>query len=353
MRGDVQPRIRAPVSDIRYEFDDRPGAGETMQVADGLHWLRMPLPFALNHINLWLIEDDMGWVVVDTGVATSATREHWKAVFSGLMQDRPVTHVVATHLHPDHVGCAGWLVDRFNVDLWMTRDEYLLCRILVADTGKPAPEEGRRFYRAAGFGEAQLKHYIDMFGSFGRVVSPLPEAYKRLNDGEILRFGKHSWQIIVGRGHSPEHACLFCEDCNVLISGDQLLPTISSNVSVWPTEPRANPLKDWIDSLQIMQARLPADVLVLPAHGKPFRGAQSRLQSLIDEHLEKLDELVAWCKEPRRAIDTFPALFKARIGDSNRIMATGEAIAHLNYLVADGALIAETDGDGIIWYQSS
>ncbi len=341
------------MSTVRYEFDTRPRAGETLEVADGLHWLRMPLPFALNHINLWLIEDDAGWVAVDTGVATSVTRDHWRQVFEGLMQGQPLTHVVATHLHPDHVGCAGWLVDRFGVDLWMTRDEYLLCRILVADTGRPAPDEGRRFYHGAGFSEQQLGHYVDMFGSFGRVVSPLPEAFKRLHDGEKVRFGRHDWEIIVGRGHSPEHACLFCEDCNVLISGDQLLPTISSNVSVWPTEPAANPLKAWIESLQSMQRRLPANVLVLPAHGKPFRGARPRLQALVDEHTEKLEDLLAWCREPRRAVDTFPSLYKSRIGDNNRIMATGEAIAHLNYLLGEGAVVAETDDNGIIWYQSS
>ena len=352
VRAAAQQRITAAVSTIRYEFDDRPGVGETRRVADGLHWLRMPLPFALNHINLWLIEDDDGWVVVDTGVATDMTRDHWRDTFAGLMQGRPVTHLIATHLHPDHVGCAGWLVDRFDVDLWMTRDEYLLCRILVADTGKPAPEEGRQFYRQAGFSQEALQHYITRFGAFGKVVSPMPEAYQRLKDGETLRFGRHDWQIIVGRGHSPEHACLFCADCNVLISGDQLLPTISSNVSVWPTEPHANPLKDWIDSLRIMQERLPNDVLVLPAHGKPFRGAQGRLQALIDEHLEKLEELLDWCRTPRRVVDTFEALYKAPIGDSNRILATGEAVAHLNYLLDAGEMIAEPDDDGIIWYHT-
>jgi len=341
------------VSKVRYEFDTRPRDGETMQVADGLHWLRMPLPFALNHINLWLIEDDEGWVAADTGVATDETMELWQQVFDGLMQGRPLTHVIATHLHPDHVGCAGWLTDRFDVDLWMSRDEYLLCRILVADTGKPAPEEGIRYYRAAGYSDEALDYYKKTFGSFGRVVSPMPESYKRLKDGDVVRFGRHDWEIIVGRGHSPEHACLFCEDDNVMISGDQLLPTISSNVSVWPTEPLANPLKDWIDSLTAMKERLPADVLVLPAHGKPFRGARPRLQALVDEHLEKLDELKDWCSEPRRAIDTFPALYKARIGNNNRSLATGEAVAHLNYLIGEGTMIAEPDDDGIIWYQAS
>lgn len=341
------------MSTIQYEFEVRPEAGETLRVADGLHWLRMPLPYALNHINLWLIEDDAGWIVVDTGVATRASKDVWIETFETTMSGQPVTHVVVTHLHPDHVGCAGWLVHEFHVDLWMTRDEYLLCRVLVADTGRPAPEEGIHFYTAAGFSEDAIQRYKDMFGGFGRVVSPLPESYKRLKDGDVVRFGAHSWEIMVGRGHSPEHACLYCADCNVLISGDQLLPTISSNVSVWPTEPQANPLRDWISSLGELQRRLPEDVLVLPAHGKPFRGAHTRLQALIDEHADKLDVLRDWCREPRRVVDTFPALYKSKISDSNLIMATGEAVSHLNYLLDDGAMIAEPDDDGIIWYRTT
>lgn len=341
------------MSTLQYEFETRPDEGETMPVTDGLHWLRMPLPYALNHINLWLIEDDAGWVIVDTGVATRTTKDVWLKTFDATMSGRPVTHVVVTHLHPDHVGCAGWLVHEFHVDLWMTRDEYLLCRVLVADTGKPAPEEGVRFYTAAGFPESAIERYKEMFGGFGRVVAPLPESYKRLKDGDIVQFGRHSWEIMVGRGHSPEHACLYCADCNVLISGDQVLPTISSNVSVWPTEPQANPLRDWITSLGDLKDRLPEDVLVLPAHGKPFRGAHGRLQALIDEHVEKLDTLRDWCREPCRVIDTFPALYKAKISDSNLIMATGEAVSHLNYLLDEGAMIAEADGDGILWYQST
>ena len=188
---------------------------------------------------------------------------------------------------------------------------------------------------------------------FGKFVAPLPESYRRLCDRDTVTIDGSDWEIVVGRGHSPEHACLFNADKNVLIAGDQLLPRISSNVSVHPTEPNANPLKNWLDSLAAMKDRLPEDVLVLPAHGSPFRGAHPRLDALIAEHMTGLEKLLEECREPQRAIDVFPALFKARISETNLIMATGESIAHLNYLLADGSITAESDSDGVRWYQRS
>ena len=336
---------------IRFEFDERPAEGETMPVADDMMWLRMPLPMALNHINLWLIRDGAAWVIVDTGIDTRRSRDTWRQTFDGAMGGDPASHVIATHLHPDHVGCAGWLVDEFDVDLWMTRDEYLLCRILVGDTGLDAPEEGVNFYRAAGFSDEQLETYRTSFGMFGKVVSSMPRAYRRMQDGEHLHFAGYDWQVIVGRGHSPEHACLYDADRNILISGDQILPTISPNVSVWPTEPLADPLADWFASLDKLEAALPGDVLVLPAHGKPFRGAHVRLQQLRKDHTDRLDILLGNGTEPRRVVDTFDDLFKATIDDSNRIMATGESLAHLRYLVGTGDMLAETDADGVTWYR--
>jgi glyoxylase-like metal-dependent hydrolase (beta-lactamase superfamily II) len=232
----------------------------------------------------------------------------------------------------------------------MTRDEYLLCRVLVADTGRDAPEEGVNFYHAAGFPADALHNYQKMFGMFGKYVAELPEAYKRLKDGDQLTFAGNTWEVLVGRGHSPEHACFFNAERNLFVSGDQLLPTISSNVSVYPTEPQANPLQDWLESLRMLKVSLPEDVLVLPAHGKPFRGAHGRLDVLVQEHLDGLEALLDLCKQPRRAIDTFPALFKSKISGSNLIMATGEAVAHLNYLIEDGELVAEPDDNGVTWY---
>ncbi|MDX1405345.1 MAG: MBL fold metallo-hydrolase [Woeseiaceae bacterium] len=337
---------------ISYEFAERPEAGATMNVAPGVTWLRMPLPFVLGHINLWLLQDVDGWTIVDTGVDVEETRAVWQKTFTETMMDKPARRVLVTHLHPDHVGCAGWLTGHFDVPLWMSREEYLLCRVLVADTGRKTPREGDRFYRAAGFAPEHMEYYHKMFGMFGKYVTHLPESYVRLQDGDVLQIGDYEWQVIVGRGHSPEHACLYCRDLNVLISGDQLLPKISSNVSVYPTEPRANPLADWLDSLRDLKQRIPEDVLVLPAHGKPFRGAHQRLDALIAEHADCLEKLERACSEPKRAVDVFPALFKSEITKNQLIMATGESVAHLNYLINKGRMTVKRDTDGVDWYRS-
>ena len=336
---------------ICYEFETTPERGATMPVSGGLHWLRMPLPFTLGHINLWLLEAADGWAVVDTGIHTDVSKDVWRKTIDTHMTEKPINHVVVTHLHPDHAGCAGWLTDEYGIDLWMTREEYLLCRVLVTDTGRAAPDEGVDFYHAAGFPPEALHRYQEMFGLFGKYVAPLPEAYNRLQAGDRLDFAGHTWTTLVGRGHSVEHACFFDAERNLFLSGDQLLPTISPNVSVYPTEPNANPLQDWFGSLRMLLKELPDDVLVLPAHGKPFRGAHVRLNELICEHLDGCHALLALCEQPQRAIDTFPALFKSRITDSNLIMATGEAVAHLSYLVNEGEIRVERDSDGVNWYQ--
>lgn len=338
-------------SDIHYEFDEKPSVGSTQEIASGVHWLRMPLPFSLDHINLWLFKDKDAWAIVDTGLGNDDSKTVWRSVFNDAMAGEPASQILVTHLHPDHSGCAGWLADHFDVDLWMTREEYMLCRILVADTGRSAPDEGVGFYRAAGFGDDALENYRKMFGLFGRFVTPLPESYRRLYDGQKGLVGDHEWEVVVGRGHSPEHACFFNEELNLFVSGDQVLPSISANVSVYPTEPDANPLKDWIDTLTAIQARIPEDVLVLPAHGRPFRGAHARTKALVDEHLLRLDTLIEFCAESRRTVDVFPALYRAKITKDNLMFATGEAVAHLNYLLHEELITSEQDKEGVIWYR--
>lgn len=335
---------------IEYEFDFRPEPGSALPITDGIHWLRMPLPFILGHINLWLLRDSDGWTVVDTGLYEANTREIWSRLLETFS---PLQRVIVTHLHPDHSGCAGWLCRQQQVELWMSRTEYLLGRILKMDTGRPAPDAAVRFYRRAGFDATQLERFRKRFGRFGTVVSDAPDNFRRLEHGDELRIGDHSWTVLVGRGHSPEHATLYCQQLNCLISGDQILPTISSNVSVWPTEPEANPLQDWFNSLRDFREWLPEDVLVLPAHGKPFRGAHIRLGQLINEHQAGLAALLERAAKPQRAVDVFPALFKGEIDANNLIMATGESVAHINYLLARGSLSADQDPDGVMWVTAS
>ena len=339
-------------SSLEFPYPDTPEEGSTAPIVDDLTWLRMPLPIDLNHINLWILRDGDGWTIVDTGIFTESNRKVWEDTFTGAMHGDPARRVIATHLHPDHVGCAGWLTDRFDVELWMSREEYMLCRILVADTGRPAPEEGVHFYHAAGFPPEALDAYQKIFGFFGRMVAPLPESYERIHDGDHIRIGDHDFRVIVGHGHSPEHVCLFDAGRKIVIAGDQILPAISSNVSVFPTEPHADPLYEWLKTLARFRDELPEDVLVLPAHGRPFIGAHARLDALAQSHHRRLDRLLEHCREPRRAVDTFPALFGKPITSDHLIMATGEAIAHLNYHRHTGAIASEDDADGVTWYRT-
>jgi glyoxylase-like metal-dependent hydrolase (beta-lactamase superfamily II) len=338
---------------LTYPCGDPPEPGSVKRVADGVYWVRMPLPFALKWINLWLLRDGQGWTIVDTGVATEETRLHWRTIFETYLEGLPVNRVMITHMHPDHVGLAGWLTRKFDAQLWMSRLEYLTCRTLVADTGRDAPEVAIDFYRGAGWSEDALDTYRVRFGGFGKAVSRLPDSYKRMSDGDVIEIDGRPWRIIMGCGHSPEHACLFQKDLNVVISGDQILPRISSNVSVFPTEPAGDPMQDWIGSCHKLKAALPEDVLVLPAHNEPFVGARRRLDDLIDNHESALTRLAAWIHEPKAVVECFSPLFKRTIGPDVLGMATGEAIAHLNCLIGRGLASTSVRDDGVVLYRSA
>ena len=341
---------------LLYPSGEPPESGAAREVAPGVLWIRMPMPFALTHINLWALEDGDGWTIVDTGLQSAETAAAWQDLLPGALRNRPVTRVLVTHMHPDHVGMAGWLTRKFKCRLWMTRLEYLACRTLVADTGRAAPEDGLAFYRAAGWGEDSIERYRTRFGSFGKMMHALPDSFRRLHDGECVRIGKHDWTIVVGNGHSPEHACLYCPELKLLISGDQVLPRISSNVSVFPTEPDADPLTDWMNSLNKLKRCVPNDVLVLPAHNEPFRGLHERLDYLALSQQHALRQLQSALHEPKRAIDVFTELFSRPIPpeDHGRFnLATGESIAHLNYLLQRGLAKVDTDDQGVRWYSAA
>lgn len=335
---------------LSYPFAAPPVPEEAVRVAPDVLWMRLALPIALDHINVYAVEDGAGWTVIDTGLALSATRDEWERLLAGPMGGRPVVRVICTHLHPDHIGLAGWLCERFEAPLTMTRLEYVMARMLLADTGRPAPEAGARFYRAAGWDENQIEGYRKGFGQFGQVVSPLPAGFVRMREGDRLAIGAGEWRVVVGEGHSPEHACLWRETDGLVLGGDQILPRISSNVSVWPTEPDADPLGDWLASLERMKTVFPDEILVLPSHGEPFHGVQARLDALIRGHRTALKRLERTLRTPSRAVDVFPALFARPVGDGVRGMATGESLAHLNHLLRLGRATRRRDADGVDWW---
>jgi glyoxylase-like metal-dependent hydrolase (beta-lactamase superfamily II) len=311
----------------------------------------MPLPLRLNHINIWALADGDGWTIVDTGMRYPATVDVWARLLTGRLGSRPVTRVVVTHMHPDHVGMAGWLTRRYACRLWMTRLEYLSVRMLVGDTGREAPEEAVQFYRAAGWDEPQIESYRARFGSFGSSVYALPDSFRRISDGEEIAIGDHRWRVVVGTGHSPEHACLYCAELGILISGDQVLPRITSNISVFPTEPEADPLGDWLESLAILRREVPPDVLVLPSHNECFKGLHARLAYLGAHHQESLDRLRELLAQPKRVVDAYQALFQGAIrGTFDSSLATGESLAHLNHLIRRGEVAVSRDADGVDWY---
>ncbi len=338
---------------LTYPFGPAPGPGEAIEVAPDVLWMRLAMPIALNHINVYGIRDGGGWALVDTGLNLPDSREEWESLLAGPLGGAPVTRVICTHMHPDHIGLAGWLCARFGAPLVMTRLEYVTARMLVSDTGQPAPEDGAVFYRAAGWDEGQVAGYRNGYGQFGKVVSPMPAGFVRMREGDRLSIGGQNWRVVVGEGHSPEHACLWRESDGVVLGGDQILPRISSNVSVWPTEPDADPLGDWLDSLERMKAVFPDDVLVLPSHGEPFRGVQARLDALIRGHRTALKRLERTLRTPCRATDVFSALFARPVGDGVRGMATGESLAHLNYLLHRGRARRTHDADGVDWWTAT
>jgi len=313
----------------------------------------MPLGGSLAFINVWAIRDGEGWALVDTGMQTDQTSKAWRQALKDSLGGLPVTRVFVTHLHPDHIGLAGWLTRKHQCRMWMTRLEYLQCRMLAADTGREAPQDAIDFYRAAGWDEEALENYKARFGGFGKGIYQLPDSFRRIRDGDDIVVGDHTWRIVVGSGHSPEHACLYCPDLKLLISGDQVLPRISSNVSVFPTEPDGDPLTEWLVSLARIKTLVPDDVLVLPAHNDPFIGLHARIDHLIRGHergLERLEKLLA---APKRSVDVFSALFKRTIGPDTLGLATGESLAHLNCLLARGAANASTDENGVVWYRAT
>ncbi|NYZ11710.1 MBL fold metallo-hydrolase [Azospirillum sp. RWY-5-1] len=327
-----------------------PAHGEVRAVEDGLLWIRLSLPFRLNHVNGWAIDDGDGWTVVDTGVSDPRTRAAWEALLAGPLSGKPLHRVIATHFHPDHIGLAGWLVEKTGAVFVSSLTEWLFARALSADDGAWQAEACAGFYRRAGLTGDRLDAVLAHGGSYTRAVPTVPATVQRLRHGDRLTLGGASWRMIGSGGHTPEPVALFRHERPVLIAGDQVLERISPNVSVWPTEPDADPLADFLDGFAAFES-LPADTLVLPSHGRPFTGLHARLAELRAHHEERLEEALALCATAVTAAKAADAMFPGPLDTHQTVFALGEAIAHLNHLRNRGAVERTTGSDGIDRYR--
>jgi len=341
---------------LDYVFGDTlPATGTVMEVAPGVRWLRMGLPFALDHINLWLLADEVetpqgrrrGWTAIDCGIASDATRAAWEQIFATALEGLPILRVLVTHCHPDHVGLADWLCRRWQVPLLMSAGEYAFARMMSA--GLPGTEgtaAGPHFRRHGLVDPDTIALLAGRNTYYQDLVPAVPDAYRRLEEGQAVRIGGHEWEVITGFGHSPEHVALHSPALNVLISGDMVLPRISTNVSVFAIEPEADPVRQYLDSLRKF-AHVAPEVLVLGSHGKPFRGVHTRIAQLQEHHDARLAEVLTACVTPQSGVDILPVLFKRKLDTHQLSFALGEAVAHLHMLWHQGAVRRQLDADQV------
>lgn len=341
---------------LSYPYPDIPALGTTIKVAEGMFWARMPLPFALDHINLWLIADEIGgepcWTLVDTGVGLDVTRNAWETIFANHLGGMPIKRVIITHAHPDHVGNASWICERYAASgcrLTATVGEYFWAHIM--SNGRVDGFDNHtqtEHFRRHGVGGAMLDAIAQNRKSYySSLVPSVPHSFIRMAAGDSLSIGGREWQVFVGYGHSNEHASLYCPSLGVVISGDMLLPRISTNIGVWPSEPECSPVRQFLDALKAY-ARLPEDVMVCPSHGRLFRGAHERVRQLTAHHMERLAETLEACDTPKTAADIIPVMFRRELDAHQTVFALGETLAHLHYLRDEGKLEAKLGADNVV-----
>jgi glyoxylase-like metal-dependent hydrolase (beta-lactamase superfamily II) len=352
MTPEPEHPLTAPVPGLVHPWADPPDGGASIQVAPGIRWIRMPLPFQLNHINLWLLDDGDGVTLVDTGIGLPPTRELWEKLFAGELAGTPIVRVLVTHFHPDHMGNADWLARRFGVELWCPQAEWLTAQLAWQGMGGNDSEKRLNYYRCHGVPEPQADAFRGRGNHYRQLVPSVAQEFRAVREGDLVTIGGRRWHALTVMGHAPEHACLYCPEAKVLISGDQVLPKITTNVSVWPDQPNGNPLKLYLDSFGRFRP-LPEDTLVLPSHGLPFVGLHRRLDYLQHHHDERLGETIDALAEPRTAYELVPVLFRRQLDAHQLGFAIGETVAHLHYLEALGQTARQVGSDGIHRFRKS
>ncbi|MDF1855334.1 MAG: MBL fold metallo-hydrolase [Pseudooceanicola sp.] len=337
---------------IRYPLETPPEMNEAIEVAEGVLWLRIPMPTVLNHVNVYALDDGDGWTLVDCGPYRPGAVAQWEGLLTGPLKGKPVTRVLITHHHPDHVGMLGWFMER-GAEHWTSRTSYLLSRMLVLDVEVEANQTTVDYWRSTGMPSEMIEERRGTRPfNFADIVHAIPPGFRRLQEGEVFRAGGRDWDVRLGGGHAPEHVTLWSRDDNLVLGGDQLLPSISPNVGVQPAEPMADPLGDWLEACERLATYAHEDHYVMPGHKLPYIGLPTRLNQLISNHHTALNRLQAHIETPRVAVDCFSPLFKRKIGPDVYHLAMIETMAHLNHLYFLGRATRELDADGVISWRA-
>ena len=332
---------------IRYPWEKPPKHGETIQVAEGLYWIRLPLPLKLDHVNVYALDDGDGWTIIDTGMGSPETKGIWGDLLSGPLSGKPVKRVVLTHHHPDHVGLAGWFQNDHGAELWTTRTAYLMARMLTLDVQETPPPEILTFWQRAGMDPKILaKRASDKVFNFADTVSPIALGYKRIMQDDVLSMGGRDWTVHIGNGHAPEHATFWSQSDNLVIAGDQIISSISPNLGVYATEPEADPVGEWLETCERLYQIANSKHVVFSGHKLPFSGLPFRLKQLIGNHHSTLKRLLKFLDSPQSAAECFQPLFKRCIGEGEYGLALIESIGHLNHLFKGKKVFRTLDPDG-------
>jgi glyoxylase-like metal-dependent hydrolase (beta-lactamase superfamily II) len=340
-----------PTGGITHPWSAPPDPGQSTQVADGILWMRLQLPMLPNHVNVYALDDGDGWAIIDTGLDTKNIRAAWAVLLAGPLRGKPVRRVVVTHHHPDHIGLAGWFLGQ-GAELVTTRTAWLTARMLVLDVQDLPTEQALTFYQRAGMSADMINRRRGARPfNFADCVYPLPPGYTRIADGDSILAGGRDWIVRCGDGHAPEHATLWSADGTVVLGGDQLLPGISPNLGVYPNEPEADPVGEWLESCRRLSGFATPEQVILPGHRLPYRGLPFRLTQMIENHHGALARLCDHLAEPRTAVDCFGALYGRPIADAEFGLALAEAVAHLNHLRNAGRISRQLREDGAWQWQ--
>jgi len=335
-------------AELDFPHPGPPEPGRTIEIAPGILWARMALPFLLDHVNIYFIDDGHGWALVDTGLGNKATLAAWQPLLDSVLADRPLSRIIATHFHPDHVGAAGFLLTHFDVPLYMSATEYLQCLNLHLDPGALEAQHYRRFYLDHGLDAETTQNVVTGGHAYLKLLSGLSPTYHRVVAGDVVRIGGREFEVLTGGGHSPEQIMLLSRGDKIFLSADQVLAKISPNISVSAVDPEGDPLGQYLRSLQALGSGIDRDALVLPGHNLPFYGLQTRIGGLMAHHESRCDRILRACEtQPRSAAELVPFVYTRKLDPHQMGFAFGEVLAHVNFLLRRGALKPVHSADGI------